>query len=99
MSSEESMDTSPDDEESKQDAIKKPNVIKDIVQKFSLAKKFGKSEKKESEIQSPILKIEEEAFDEEHNEGILDDVEYNVGSSLDKAQLFIEDFQKSKFEI
>lgn len=31
MSSEESMDTSPDDEESKQDAVKKPNVIKDIV--------------------------------------------------------------------
>jgi len=43
--------------------------------------------------------MEEEGFDEEHNEGILDEVEYNVGSSLDKAQLFIEDFQKSKFEI
>lgn len=64
-----------------------------------MAKKFGKSEKKESEVQSPILKMEEEGFDEEHNEGILDEVEYNVGSSLDKAQLFIEDFQKSKFEI
>ena len=49
---------------------------------------------------SPVEKIEEDEFDEEeHNEGILDDVENNVGSSLDKAQMFIEDFQKSKFEI
>lgn len=95
MSSEESMGTS-DEEEEKQPATS-GNVIKDILQKFSIDKaklKIGKSSESKNiqEISSPGLRQEEEEFYEVINEDILDDVEYNAGSSLDKAQLYLEDF-------
>ena len=49
-------------------------------------------------VMSSLVMIEEEKEQEQINESLLEHIEKHAGSALDQAQMYIEDFQRSRIE-